>query len=53
MKDMKIKVMKNLANTCMNIGDSGTTTYSIFFNWYEPKISEKLLKLNVKNQIKK
>lgn len=53
MKDMKIKLMKNLENTCINVGDSGSTTYSLFGYWYEPKISEKLLKLNINNEINK
>ena len=53
MKDMKIKLMKNLANTCINVGDSGSTTYSLFGYWYEPKISEILLKLNINNEINK
>lgn len=44
MKDMKTSLKENLAKGCMNIGETGATTFSLFFNWYEPKISPSLLK---------
>lgn len=43
MKNMKISLKETLAKGCISIGETGATTYSFFFNWYEPKISRTLL----------
>lgn len=46
MKNLKNELNKKLAKGLMNIGETGATSYSLFFNWYEPKISYKLLTKN-------
>lgn len=44
MKDMKNSLKESIARGFMNLGEAGVSTYSIFINWYEPKISLELLK---------
>lgn len=49
MKDMRNNLKKSMAKGFMNLGDTGVSTYSIFLNWYEPKISTQLLKNKKEN----
>lgn len=48
-KNLKLTLMRKIAGTFINIGDTHANELSCFSGYYEPKISSNLLKSNEKS----